>query len=150
MGPRLSGFRLPVLVLAAILVGCSTNGDQTTGDLVELSDDHPALAVLAAGPTFDEFLEVATEQNKQFVCAAGGQSDRWEVCLVLGNGVLAVVPFDVPSGLTGVVEGADLDGAVSFPLDGGAIGVLGGNSGVTLTLTLNGEMVGSVDGPLSR
>lgn len=151
MKVRISGYRFPVLLVAVILAGCSTSTGIESGEVVELADDHPAVAVLAAGPTFDEFLEFATEQNRQFVCAASGAADggpvKWEVCLVLGDGVLGVVPFDVPSGLTGVVEGADLDGAVSFPLDGGAIGIPGVDSGVTLTLTLDGEIVGSVEGP---
>ena len=66
---------------------------------------------------------------------------------MLGKEVLAIIPFGVPSGLTGVVEGAALVDAVSVRLDRGAVGISGLDHGVTLTLRLHGETVGSVRGP---
>lgn len=144
---RARGPRASLSVLAAVLVACSTGADQQAGDLVEVDEGHPAAIVFAAGPTFQEFSEVATEQNREFVCAAGGGEDSWELCLVLGGNVLAVVPFDVPPGLTGDIDGAAAVGAVSLRLDRGAVGVWGVNESLTLTLRLQGKTVGSVTGP---
>ena len=133
------------MVAAIIGAGCSNDADGVSdGDLVGLPDDHPAALLLATASTFDEFSEAATEQDLRFVCA---ESVIWQVCLVLEDDLLAVVPFEVPSGLTGTVESGSLDDAVSIPLDRGATGVAGVDMSVTLTLSQDGEMVGSISGP---
>jgi len=65
----------------------------------------------------------------------------------VADDLLAVVPFEVPSGLNGTVESGSLNDAVSFPLDRGPLGVTGVDLTVTLTLSRDGEMVGSISGP---
>jgi hypothetical protein len=134
-----------VLIVGSISVGCSNDDDGASdGEVVQIPEEHPAALTLATAPTYEEFANVALAEDLRFVCAA---SSTWQVCLLPADDLLAVVPFDVPPGLIGTVESGSLEEAVSFPLDQGAIGIAGVELSPTLTLELDGEVVGSVSGP---
>lgn len=117
------------------------------GQIVDLPADHAAAQILATSPTYDEFAELATAENREFVCGAGGATMTWEVCLLLEDGLLAVVPFTNSPGLMGTIESPDLAGPVVVPLEGEAIAVQGIELSVAFTITFQGEEIGSVSGP---
>jgi|GEM_PF-2112837 len=139
------GLLLVFLIIGSICAGCSNSDDETSdGDLVQVPDDHPAALTLATASTYEEFSQAALEEDLRFVCA---ETETWQVCVLSADGILAVVPFDVPSGLTGTVESGSLDEAVSLPLDQGPVGIAGVDLSPTLTLEMDGEAVGSISGP---
>lgn len=131
-----------LVLLATVASGCSGNGTADNGELVDIPADHPASLVLEDAASFAEFSEVSREQGLEFACVSGG-ADKWEICLVAGNDLLAVVPFVVPSDLIGTVVSGDLENPVSFPLDSGIVGVSGIGRGVSLLLELDGQEIGS-------
>jgi len=142
---------LTVAVIAITFVGCA--GDQgiegSTEDLTELTSDHAALIVLAKGATdYDTFSAAATEQELDFICGAGGGPAPWQLCLVVDDGVLAVVPFDGVDGLVARLKGPAFSEDVLIPLDTDQpVGVLHAGSGGSVDIEDNGEVFGGLSMP---
>lgn len=121
-------------------------------DLTELDESHPVILLLAQGATDREsFAEAASEQQLQFVCAAGGEDPLWELCLVAHDGVLAVVPFESSEGLVARVTDPDLTQDVLVPLDTDRpVGIR--NTGPLASVAiedLGGTVVGAMSAPWS-
>lgn len=121
-------------------------------DLTELDESHPAMRLLTQGATDREsFATAASEQELQFVCAAGGEGPSWELCLVAHDGVLAVVPFGSVDGLVARLTDAHLTQDVLVPLDTDrAIGILHTGPQASVDIEYLGEtVVGSMSAPWS-
>jgi hypothetical protein len=121
-------------------------------DLTELDGSHPAVRLLAQGATDREsFAEAASEQELQFVCAAGGEDPSWELCLVAHKDVLAVVPFESVGGLVARVTDAHLIQDVLVPLDTDEpVGIQNTGPLASVDIEYFGEtVVGSMSAPWS-
>lgn len=122
-------------------------------DLAELTDTHPAVRLLAEGATTREaFAEAAlAEDLRDFSCASGGgfaEFDLWELCLVLADGLLAVVPFDGEPGLVVRIVHPSLTRDVVVPLDGDRpVGVRYPGSGARAEIEYLGLTVGGMSVP---
>ncbi|HEX9864059.1 MAG TPA: hypothetical protein VGC03_03740 [Acidimicrobiia bacterium] len=135
-----------------IVKGGETELTGAPQDLTELDESHPAIRLPAQGATDREsFAEAASEQELQFVCAAGGEDPSWELCLVAHEGVLAVVPFESIEGLVARVTDSDLTQDVLVPLDTDRpIGIR--NTGPLASVDIeyvDGTVVGSMSAPWS-
>lgn len=120
-------------------------------DLVELDDSHAAMAILSQGATgFDAFTRVATDQGLSFVCGGSEGFPSWELCLVADDGVLAVVPFNSPPGLTARLSDPNLTQEIIVPLDRSQpVGITNlSRIGQVAAIEYRGQPIGELSGPV--
>lgn len=149
---RPSGTRvgLNVVVAALLLIGCTNEPhqavDTTTADVIALPNSHPAVLLLNDEPSYQQFVDGATERDLEFLCAQSG----WRLCLVQAEGVLAVIPFDNPASAAIRIESDGLaTGELTIPIGSNdSFGLRSSGGEVTVVLEINGREAGSMMGLL--
>lgn len=108
----------------------------------EVPASHAAHRLLADGYPIDGSPQYGA------VCAESG----WRICLVLDDGILAVVAFGNPDGTVVTLEGAALpEGPITFPATGDTvIGVESPGGSITATVLIAGEWAGELNGTLTE
>lgn len=120
-------------------------------DLVELDDSHAAMAILSQGATgLDAFAGAANDQGLSFVCGSSEGFPSWELCIVADDGVLAVVPFNSPPGLTARLTDPNLIQEVIVPLDRSQpVGITNlSRTGQVVAIEYRGQPIGELSGPV--
>ena len=137
-----------------VIVYLDENGDVVTArgghvgpfgtGIVEVPASHAAQRLLADGFPTDGSPELGPEA----ICA---ESD-WRICLVLDDGILAVVAFGNADGTAVTLEESALpEGSITLPTAGDTvIGVESPGGSVTATVLVAGEWAGELSGTLTE
>ncbi|MFP5331085.1 MAG: hypothetical protein ACLGHX_01780, partial [Acidimicrobiia bacterium] len=82
------------------------------------------------------------------LCARSG----WQICLVLENGILAVVAFDNPDSTTITLEGSAFPyGPITLPVPGDTVvGIESPGGSITGTVVIDGEWAGELFGTIEE
>lgn len=141
-----------VPVAGVVVVYLDENGDAVTargghfgqsGPLpIDVPASHAAHRLAADGYPIDG------SPDQGALCAQSG----WRICLVLENGILAVVAFGNPNSTAITLEGSALPyGPVTLPLPGGTVvGIESPGGSITGTVLVDGEWAGELTGTLNE
>jgi hypothetical protein len=150
-GRKIKRARIIAAAIAVSLSACTQDQgvEGSPDDLTEVPSDHAAMRVLADGANdYNAFSTAASEQGLEFVCGAGGGPAPWELCLVVDNEILAVVPFDGAEGLVARLTDPGLSEDVLIHLDTNQpVGVVHTRAGASVNIEYNAEAFGELSMP---